>query len=122
MNRIEWLTKLEQSATPGPWYSAQRNDTDPGFVWAAPGSVVVADVLTDDHAFLAAMRNALPDLLAVVDALQAIVDDVRPVESQVVKDASNVFGFRFEDTRWDVHGRLLTTGREALARLQGDKE
>lgn len=52
---IDWLAGLEAEATPGPW------ETPEGLV----------DLEAEEARLIAAMRNALPELLAVVRATNA---------------------------------------------------
>jgi hypothetical protein len=71
---IERLKELEAKATPGPWLLATSNG---GFIVEFDGNYVldafVSDVLAQDKQranakLIAEMRNALPKLLAVVEA------------------------------------------------------
>lgn len=79
------LRELEQKATPGPWeyddttdqhYDDDGTVTPTGWFRGAVGNVDVGDYNTlslADAALIAALRNAAPLLLDVVDAVRALV-------------------------------------------------
>ena len=76
---LDALTALDQAATPGPW------EADPVVVRGNGGRNAVCDtrgsqVPTHNAALIAAMRNALPALIAAArerDELQAEVKSIR---------------------------------------------
>lgn len=82
--RDEWK-RLAEAATEGPWFEAGREyDDDNIWIWAkdtdggAPFEVALgalpsdqADQDYDNAAFIAAAREAVPDLIAQVEALES---------------------------------------------------
>lgn len=74
------LRELERAATPGPWVPDDTSDghsddlgreVSTGWFRRGPGQVDVGDYNTltyADAAFIAALRNLVPELLDVVDA------------------------------------------------------
>ena len=86
MNTIGRLRKLEQEATPGPWkhwedcpwdddkacgYDSRQSHR--GAPYLAPGPrAESSDAASKDAALITAMRNSLPKLLALVEAVEAL--------------------------------------------------
>ena len=75
------LARLCEAATPGPWYQAEHNPEqvlgEHGFITAVACSTPSIDArsmrqrASDQAAFIAASRTALPEALAEVDRLTA---------------------------------------------------
>lgn len=136
VNVIEWLTKLEQSATPGPWeawdyrgrplYNAppdlggkligHSGPGDHGVLITPTHNIYTGSVKNDQ--LIAAMRNAFPDLLAVVDAAQTALDAFDAETAGAIVGVS--------EDEWDAlqgdYMQSIAALRSRLARLQGDKE
>lgn len=84
MNVIETLKALHDKATPVPWIAALSDDPsgtssyrERFALWTNKGPrCVTVDkstcIAADDALLITAMRNALPDLLAVVEAAQEL--------------------------------------------------
>lgn len=105
--RLAELEALANAATPGPW------DSIPAGAWTGrvfAGEHMVAKVdteVSDDHndaAFIAASRQAIPDLIAALrdawaerDALAAQVDRVRALADEW--EAEQPIGM--DGRRWD---------------------
>jgi hypothetical protein len=65
------LARLEAAATRGPWEACDA-DTDGMELWGHSGACHIVDIRDDhDAPFIAAMRNALPGLLARAEADRA---------------------------------------------------
>lgn len=143
MNRIEELRALEQSATPGPWEAVIGDNQREAWVLSGSGEALEvtprpedwndAGLRDADAELITAMRNALPDLLAVVEAAQRWVplglnDDWEGHSDICAQARSEEYGegdeagveFWLDTSEPCTCG--LTAAREALARLQGDKE
>lgn len=73
MNTLERLKELEAKATPGPWRSARVAESIEirQEKFNKPRIAYLYEVGRSDAEFLVAMRNALPSLLAVVEAAEA---------------------------------------------------
>lgn len=74
MKTIERLKQLLAKATPGPWY---RSQNIVGSYHATSGIVygqICSDATWEDVDLIADTRNALPALLAVVEAAYEYVD------------------------------------------------
>lgn len=87
MGTIEKLEQLEKAATRGPW---ELRSVEDRYAMAAPGGwamepdrgdVADWDRVRADYALIAAMRNALPALLAVVEAARERVEARREYET-----------------------------------------
>jgi len=73
--RIEDLRALLEAATPGPWKNTRHGC---GVIGHGKAYVVGHDRgEPEDAALIAALRNAAPALLAVVDAAREIADEQR---------------------------------------------
>ena len=82
---------VAEKATPGPWrYSAAESQYDSSFVWAAPGSVIVAGVQGTSSARNIAQAHPAA-WLALLDFVQttidAISDDYEPVDVHSIRAA-----------------------------------
>ncbi len=75
--QVEELERLEKAATPGPWKVGAEDGTRLSHVWPVRNSAAVADCsvgdwrysdeeMRDNAAFIAALRNAAPALLAAL--------------------------------------------------------
>lgn len=81
-------------ATPGPWHTGGYFYRDNGrttqYVWDDPrpgdasGTIIAKDALVADAAFLALAREAVPELLAEVDRLEAELAAARRVAISAV--------------------------------------
>lgn len=79
---VDGLAELLAAATPGPWEAVQG--ASGGWWIEQPNTATIADIDCDysgapaeDAALIAAMRNALPDLLAHLAAVTAERDEAR---------------------------------------------
>lgn len=73
------LRELEKAATPAPWTNSKNTHRNV-FTRDERGNVaefVASCTTTEDSLFIAAMRNALPYLLDVVDAADRVRSDIR---------------------------------------------
>lgn len=81
---VRKLRELEAKATPGPWTASPPEAANPS-VWGGDGFDLLetsADGVADfqnghDPALIAAMRNALPQLLEAADALLIRLPEVK---------------------------------------------
>lgn len=75
---IEKLRELEKKATPAPWAVDTTAGKTDGISWEIEQLKSTGkDIETvSDIVFIAEMRNALPDLLAELETLRAIVQEL----------------------------------------------
>jgi hypothetical protein len=80
---IDRLRELDSAATPGPWsYFISSYDNGTMFITddaSGDEQTVRADWLSEaDAALIAEARNALPKLLAIVEAARDVLENVSP--------------------------------------------
>lgn len=119
------LRALEAAATPGPWEA----DVDGVWVGAAPEDPLDGapsiDISTlrheDDAAFIAAARNAVPDLLVEVDRLRAALVEAQQEAESGKKVIGGLITERdaAEEGRKAAH-RRATERRSRIKELEGD--
>lgn len=88
--KLEDLKKLCDEATPGPWGSRMNPWTYRGTV-DAKGEHVASTTRFEDGDFMAAAREALPKLIAVAEAADAMREellDAHDADPYIVKAAS----------------------------------
>lgn len=80
MTTLERLRELEKAATPGPWTVAGPGEYGDRWIiqrYPPQSHIASSDDRSDigpDFSLIAAARNALPDLLAVVEAARLFVN------------------------------------------------
>lgn len=67
MTTLERLRELDAKATPGPWYGRQGMFSN-AINLHGEGQSVIGALCVEDAELVITMRNALPKLLALVDA------------------------------------------------------
>lgn len=85
MKLIDELKKLEAAASPRPWEWSESHfstlavseDGDDDELLLDGGSGAASE---DDHKFIAAARNATPKLIAAIEVMVRLVDDLADME------------------------------------------
>lgn len=101
-----------ERATPGPWRS--RVGVDPPMVFGSEGRVAVVDgwIGEDDAAFIADARTDLPDAIAELRKLRAVVEAYR--ELVAATDESDATHINLDDPRIAAAERALHAAEDAL--------
>lgn len=77
--RLKELEALCAAATPGPWVNAYPNAcklTDmPDHVWSMQKELIGRELIPGDAKLIAAARNELPELIAIIRKMKAELKD-----------------------------------------------
>lgn len=79
--KLDELKRLHEAATPGPWQMKPLSMTGASLLTLPHPMQWSVQLPTENAALIAAMRNALPDMIAAAECLRDLRNNCRMVEA-----------------------------------------